>query len=829
MGLIITNTFNFKYFCRLNYNKNRDMKISYNWLKNYIDVEVNPENISEILTDSGLEIDGMEKIQTIKGGLEGLVVGEVLSKEKHPDADKLNCSTIDIGGEEPLNIVCGASNLDVGQKVVVATIGTTLYSGDDSFKIKKSKIRGQLSEGMICAEDEIGLGQGHDGIMVLEPDTAVGTLAKDYFNIEDDYELEIGLTQNRADATGHIGVARDLVAVLGQKQEINLVKPSVDAFKIDNTDLKITVEVEDSNLCPRYSGLTISGLQVKDSPDWLKNRLLSIGLTPINNVVDVTNFVLHETGQPLHAFDAEKIAGNKVVVKTLPAKTKFITLDDAERELSEHDLMICNEKEGMCIAGVFGGSDSGVSNNTTSIFLESAYFNAVSVRKSAKRHGLNTDASFRFERGADPRITIYALKRAANLIKEVARGSISSEIIDIYPTEIENIQIDFSFDNCDRLIGQAIDRDVIKKILTDLEIEIIAENGDELKLSVPPFKVDVQREVDVIEEVLRVYGYNNIELPEVLKSSLSYRTKPEKEKVTNIISDLLVSKGFNEMLSNSLTKSGYYPTAENTLVRIKNPLSKDLDVLRQSMLFDGLETIVYNQNRRNSDVKLFEWGKTYFKTETKFKEHSHLSLFISGASVNENWDTANAGDVNFYQLKGIVNTIMEKFGLNKFNVRIEESELACLDYGLKYKVNNIDLVDFGKVDAATQKQFDINNEVFYIIFNYDNLIKLIGMNKVVYKEVSKFPAVRRDLALLVDKAVTYSSIQELASKQDKKLLKSINLFDVYEGKNLPEGKKSYALSFQFQDEHKTLVDAQIDKVMSKVINSLEKEFDAQLR
>ncbi len=805
------------------------MKISYNWLKNYIDVEVNPENISEILTDSGLEIDGMEKIQTIKGGLEGLVVGEVLSKEKHPDADKLNCSTIDIGGEEPLNIVCGASNLDVGQKVVVATIGTTLYSGDDSFKIKKSKIRGQLSEGMICAEDEIGLGQGHDGIMVLEPDTAVGTLAKDYFNIEDDYELEIGLTPNRADATGHIGVARDLVAVLGQKQEINLVKPSVDAFKIDNTDLKITVEVEDSNLCPRYSGLTISGLQVKDSPDWLKNRLLSIGLTPINNVVDVTNFVLHETGQPLHAFDAEKIAGNKVVVKTLPAKTKFITLDDAERELSEHDLMICNEKEGMCIAGVFGGSDSGVSNNTTSIFLESAYFNAVSVRKSAKRHGLNTDASFRFERGADPRITIYALKRAANLIKEVARGSISSEIIDIYPTEIENIQIDFSFDNCDRLIGQAIDRDVIKKILTDLEIEIIAENGDELKLSVPPFKVDVQREVDVIEEVLRVYGYNNIELPEVLKSSLSYRTKPEKEKVTNIISDLLVSKGFNEMLSNSLTKSGYYPTAENTLVRIKNPLSKDLDVLRQSMLFDGLETIVYNQNRRNSDVKLFEWGKTYFKTETKFKEHSHLSLFISGASVNENWDTANAGDVNFYQLKGIVNTIMEKFGLNKFNVRIEESELACLDYGLKYKVNNIDLVDFGKVDAATQKQFDINNEVFYIIFNYDNLIKLIGMNKVVYKEVSKFPAVRRDLALLVDKAVTYSSIQELASKQDKKLLKSINLFDVYEGKNLPEGKKSYALSFQFQDEHKTLVDAQIDKVMSKVINSLEKEFDAQLR
>jgi len=805
------------------------MKISYNWLKNYIDVEVDPENISEILTDSGLEIDGMEKIQTVKGGLEGLIVGEVLTKEKHPDADKLNCSTINVGGNEPLNIVCGASNLEVGQKVVVATVGTTLYAGDDSFKIKKSKIRGELSEGMICAEDEIGLGKGHDGIMVLEPSTAVGTLAKDYFKIEDDYELEIGLTPNRADATGHIGVARDLVAVLGQKQEINLVKPSVNDFKVDNTDLNITVDVENTELCPRYSGVTISGLAIKESPEWLKNRLLSIGLTPINNVVDVTNFVLHETGQPLHAFDAEKIAGNKVVVKTVADKTKFTTLDDTERELSEDDLMICNAEEGMCIAGVFGGTDSGVSDTTTSIFLESAYFNAVSIRKSAKRHGLNTDASFRYERGADPRITIYALKRAANLIKEVAGGAVSSEIVDVYPATIENFEIDFSYANCDRLIGQAIGRNVIKKILTDLEIEIVTENGDQLKLSVPPFKVDVQREVDVIEEVLRIYGYNNIVLPDVLKSSLSYRTKPEKEKVTNIISDLLVSNGFNEMLSNSLTKSDYYKETADSLVRIKNPLSRDLDVLRQSMVYDGLETIVYNQNRRTRDVKLFEWGKTYFKTETKFKEYSHLSLFISGASVNENWDTANAGDVNFYQLKGVVNTIMEKFGMNKFNIRTEESELACLDYGLKYKVNNIDLVEFGKIDSATQKQFDINNEVFYVIFNYDNFLKLVAMNKVVYKEVSKFPAMRRDLALLIDKAVAYSSIKELASKQERKLLKEINLFDVYEGKNLPEGKKSYAVSFQFQDENKTLVDKQIDKVMTKIIASLEKELGAQLR
>ena len=805
------------------------MKISYNWLKNYIDTDIDPEKISEILTDSGLEIDGMEKVQTIKGGLEGLIVGEVLTKEKHPDADKLNCTTINIGGKEPLNIVCGASNLEIGQKVVVATIGTMLYSDVGSFKIKKSKIRGQLSEGMICAEDEIGLGKGHDGIMVLDPSTAIGTLAKDHFNVEDDYELEIGLTPNRADATGHIGVARDLVAVLGQSQEINLVKPSVEDFKVDNTALNIIVEIEDVELCPRYSGVTISGLEVKDSPDWLMNRLLSIGLTPINNVVDVTNFVLHETGQPLHAFDAEKIAGNKIIVKTVVDKTKFTTLDETERELSKEDLMICNEDKEMCIAGVFGGSESGVSKTTTSIFIESAYFNAVSIRRSAKRHGLNTDASFRYERGADPRITIYALKRAANLIKEVAGGTVSSEIVDIYPTPIENFEIDFSYDNCDRTIGQAIDRSVIKKILTDLEIEIVSESGDQLKLSVPPFKVDVQREIDVIEEVLRIYGYNNIVLPDVLKSSLSYRTKPEKEKVTNIISDLLVSNGFNEMLSNSLTKSDYYKGTANSLVRIKNPLSIELDVLRQSMVYDGLETIVYNQNRRNSDVKLFEWGKTYFKTETKFKEHSHLSLFISGASTNKNWDLPNAGDVNFYQLKGIVNTIMEKFGMNKFNVRTGESDLACLDYGLKYKVNNIDLVEFGKIDSATQKQFAINNEVFYVIFNYDNFIKLVGMNKVIYKEVSKFPSVRRDLALLIDKTVTYDSIKELASKQERKLLKAINLFDVYEGKNLPEGKKSYAVSFQFQDENKTLFDKQIDKVMSKVIMALEKELDAKLR
>lgn len=805
------------------------MKVSYNWLKNYIDTEINPEKISDLLTDSGLEIDGINKIQSIKGGLEGLIVGEVLSKEKHPDADRLSVTTVSVGNGEPLNIVCGAPNVEKGQKVIIATVGTKLYpDGGEGFKIKKSKIRGQLSEGMICAEDEIGLGKSHDGIMVLDASVEVGTLAKDHFNLEDDYELEIGLTPNRADATGHIGVARDLVAVLGQSQKINLIKPFVENFKTDNTNLKIIVEVEDAELCPRYSGVTINNIVIKESPNWLKNRLISIGLTPINNVVDVTNFVLQETGQPLHAFDAAKISGNKVIVKTVKDRTKFTTLDEVERELSENDLMICNAENEMCIAGVFGGIDSGVSDTTTSIFLESAYFDAVSIRKSAKRHGLNTDASFRFERGADPNITIYALKRAANLIKEVSGGTISSEIVDFYPKAIENFRVDFSYNNCDRLIGQSIDRTTIKNILIALEIEILEETEVGLKLSIPPFKVDVQREVDVIEEVLRIYGYNNIVLPDVLKSSLSYRIKPEKEKVTNIISDLLIANGFNEMLSNSLTKPGYYETNAAELVKIKNPLSSELSVLRQSMVYNGLETVSYNQNRKNSDLKLFEWGKTYFKKPKGFKEDSWLSLLITGRRTPENWNSEN-DDVNFYQIKGIVNAILEKFGFDKFNLKSEESDLPYLGYGLKYTVNNVELVQFGKVDKQIQTKFDIDKEVFYAAFNYDNLLKLVSMSKVVYKEVPKFPAVRRDLALLIDKSLAYETIKKLVIKQDKNFLKSVNLFDVYEGKNLAEGKKSYGLSFKFQDDKKTLTDAQIDGIMAKIIKALETELQAQLR
>jgi phenylalanyl-tRNA synthetase beta chain len=803
------------------------MKISYNWLKNYIDIKVNPESISKILTDSGLEIDGMEKIQTIKGGLEGLVVGEVLTKEKHPDADRLNVTTVNVGNGEPLNIVCGAPNVDVGQKVVIATIGTTLYSGDDSFKIKKSKIRGQLSEGMICAEDEIGLGKGHDGIMVLDPSVEIGTLAKDHFNVEDDYEMEIGLTPNRADATGHIGVARDIVAVLGQKQEINLVKPSVDNFKVDNTDLPIAVEVESPDLCKRYSGVTINNIEIKDSPDWLKNRLLSIGLTPINNVVDVTNFVMHETGQPLHAFDAVKVIGNKVVIKTVADKTKFTTLDDTERELSENDLMICNTENEMCIAGVFGGSDSGVSENTTSIFLESAYFDAVSVRKSAKRHGLNTDASFRFERGADPRITIYALKRAANLIKEVSGGTVSSEIVDVYSVPIEDFKIDFSYENCDRLIGQKIDRTVIKKILTDLEIEVVSENGDELKLSVPPFKTDVQREVDIIEEILRVYGYNNIELPETMQSSITYRTKPDKEKVTNLISDLLVANGFNEILNNSLTKASYYKEKE-TLVEMLNPLSNELNVMRQTMLFNGLETISYNQNRQLSDLKLFEFGKTYVKSESKFKETNYLSLFVTGNYCSENWNTQKESS-NFYHLKGFLDAIFKRFGLNKLKVETEEILSELFEFGLGYSVNNQKIAQLGKVSFICQKEFSLTNEIFYLELNYDVLMDLLKLSKIKYKEVSKFPSVRRDLALLVGSDVNYSQIKNVVNKKGGKLLREVNLFDVYDGKKLDQGKKSYAISLIFLDEEKTLVDKQVDKIVLEVVNSLKGSFGAELR
>ena len=803
------------------------MKISYSWLKNYININLHPDNIAQILTDTGLEVESVEKIQTVKGGLEGLVIGEVLTKSKHPDADRLNVTTVNIGGEIPLQVVCGATNVEVGQKVVVATVGTTLYNGDESFQIKKSKIRGEVSEGMICAEDEIGLGTSHDGIMVLDANAKIGTEAASYFGIEDDFVFEIGLTPNRTDATSHIGVARDLAAALNLTSACKITKPSVDGFKVDNTDLSIKVEVLDTEKCPRYSGVTLSGIEVKESPDWLKNKLKAIGLNPINNIVDVTNYVLHETGQPLHAFDADKISGKKVVVKTVAEKSIFRTLDDKERTLSSNDLMICNEKDAMCIAGVFGGLTSGVSKSTKNIFLESAYFNPVSVRKTAKFHGLNTDASFRYERGADPNITVYSLKRAILLMQEVAGGKVSSEIVDIYPTQIEPFKIDFSFQNCDKIIGKKIDKSIIKKIISALEIEIIEENNENLLLLVPPFKADVHREVDVIEEVLRIYGYNNIELPLLMSSALVYRQAVDPVKIINTISDLLVSQGFNEILSNSLTKSTYYPEKE-TLVRLLNPLSNELDVMRQTLLFNGLETVVYNQNRKSPNLKVFEMGKTYVKKENKFEESSFLSLIISGNSTQENWNTTKL-PTNFSHIKGYVTSILEKFGMDNLNYVFNQNGSSLYDYQLSYQLSEKELIQIGKVSSKIQKQFDITNEVFYAQINLDLFIKQAAKVKVQYKEISKFPAVRRDLALLLDNQINYNQIEELALKNERKLLKHINLFDVYEGKNLDEGKKSYAVSFVFQDNEKTLTDVQVDKIIEKLIDTFSKELGAKLR
>ena len=821
------------------------MKISYSWLKNYIKTDLQPDEVAKLLTDTGLEVEGYEKIQTVKGGLEGLVIGEVLTKSKHPDADRLNVTTVNVGGGAPLQIVCGAANVEVGQKVVVATVGTTLYSGEESFQIKKSKIRGEVSEGMICAEDEIGLGTSHDGIMVLDVLAKIGTPAAAYFNIVDDFVFEIGLTPNRSDATSHIGVARDLAAALNLKTPTTIVRPSVDKFKIDNNNLSIKVEVLDVEKCPRYSGVTLSGIEVKESPDWLKNRLLAIGLKPINNIVDVTNFVLHETGQPLHAFDADKILGKKVIVKTLVDKSKFTTLDDKERTLSSNDLMICNEKDAMCIAGVFGGAKSGVTHSTKNIFLESAYFNPVSVRKTAKFHGLNTDASFRYERGADPNSTVYALKRAILLMQEVAGGKVSSEIMDVYPTKIEPFKVDFFFENCHKIIGQKIDEAIIKKIILSLEIEIINENNGILTLLVPPFKADVSREIDVIEEVLRIYGYNNIELPSLMSSALVYRQTIDAVKIINTLSDSLVSQGFNEILSNSLTKSSYYKEKE-TLVRLLNPLSNELDVMRQTLLFNGLETVVYNQNRKSPNLKLFEIGKTYLKRdkgqgatdkENNFEESSCLSLIVTGNSMQENWNTSKT-PTNFSHLKGYITSILEKFGMENLNdvfnqqdstLSLVLSPLSLFDYQLSYVLNEKELIQLGKVSNKIQKQFDITNEVFYAQINLDVFIKQAAKVKVQYKEISKFPSVRRDLALLLDNNITYKQLEELALKSERKLLKQVNLFDVYEGKNLEEGKKSYALSFVFQDNEKTLTDIQVDKIIEKLMDSFSKELGAKLR
>lgn len=812
------------------------MKISYNWLKNYIDIDLDAQQVADWLTSTGLEVEGVEKVQSIPGGLEGIIIGEVVSCEKHQNADKLKVTQVDLGNGETKQIVCGAPNVDKGQKVVVATVGSTIYpTGGDPFEIKKAKIRGERSEGMICAEDELGIGVSHDGIMVLTDNPKTGTPAAEYFKVENDHVFEIGLTPNRADAASHIGTARDLVALGAVKDELkdkSINWPKVDTFKVDNHDLEIAIDVQNTKACPRYAGVTLTNVKVGPSPDWLQNKLRSIGLAPINNVVDITNFVLHETGQPLHAFDASKIIGNKVTVRTVADKTKFTTLDEEERELSAKDLMICNDDKPMCIAGVFGGVDSGVKEETVNVFLESAYFDPVWVRKTAKRHGLSTDASFRFERGVDPLNTIYALKRAAILMKELCGASISSEIVEEYPQKHDSFEITFNMDNLDRIGGKSLDIELVKAILTKLEIVIDEENGRELKLLVPPFKVDVQREIDVIEEVLRIYGYDNIEIPQKLSSSLSYAPKPNPEVIRNRASELLVSRGFLEAMSNSLTKADYYEMFKSIdskgIVKIANPLSSELNVLRTSIVFDLLEAAQFNQNRQSTDIKLFEFGRTYSVKNDKSKECEKLAIAVAGNQEPEAWNTQSK-KVGFDFIKGAVSALIDAFGLDKFNVQWKESEAGFLSSGLSITINKNHVADLGIISGDLLKEFSLKQDLYFAEIDWTNFMKLAGQAKVGFKPVSKYPSMRRDLALIVDKEVPFSSIVEVAEKTEKKLLENVNLFDVYEGKKIEDGKKSYAVSFIFRDEQKTLTDKKVDKVMSKLLQNLEKETGAGLR
>jgi len=815
------------------------MKISYNWLKNYIDTDLSPNEAAKILTNTGLEVEGIEHFESVKGGLEGLVIGKVTTCKKHPNADKLSVTTVDVGEEKELPIVCGAPNVAQGQKVVVAKVGTTLYLGNDELKIKKAKIRGEVSEGMICAEDEIGLGTSHEGIMVLDDSAKEGTPANQYFEIETDTIFEIGLTPNRIDGASHIGTARDLAAFLNLNKKIDIKKPSVAHFKVDNNNLPIEIEIENREACPRYTGITVSNIKIGQSPQWLQNKLKAIGLNPINNLVDISNFVLHETGQPLHFFDADKIEGKKVIIKTLKEGTIFTTLDGKERKLSAEDLMICNPKEGMCIAGVFGGIKSGVTENTKNVFIESAYFNPVFIRKTAKRHGLHTDASFRFERGADPNNTIYPLKRAALLIKEIAGGDISSDIVDIYPHPVKNCTIDLTYKNLKRLTGKEIDKDIVKKILKSLDIKIIHENDELLNLEIPTYRVDVTREADVIEEILRIYGYNNIEITDHVNSSISYSQKPDKEKIQNLISETLTASGFHEIMCNSLTKAEYYTDLTsypaNHLVSIFNPLSNDLNVMRQTLLFGGLESIAHNINRRNPDLKLYEFGNCYYKKKTenenplkKFKENRQTAIFITGNKTTESWVNKQE-PATFFYLKSFVENILEKLGIDSNQMQQNEVKKDIFSDGLTYSVNNKILVDFGFVNKKILKTFDIDVPVYYAEFNWDNVLKVTATHHIRFTEIPKYPEVRRDLALLIDKEVRFNQIKELAYKTEKKLLKKVSLFDVFEGEKLGNHKKSYAVSFILQDEHKTLTDKQIDKIMNNFIRVFEKEIGAQIR
>lgn len=814
------------------------MKISYKWLKEYLQFDLSPTETARILTDIGLEVENLEEVESIKGGLKGIVIGEVLTCKPHENSDHLSVTTVNIGDENPIQIVCGAPNVAAGQKVVVATVGTTLYNGDSDFTIKKSKIRGESSMGMICSEIEIGVGKAHEGIMELPTDTQPGTPAADYFKLQSDYVFEIGLTPNRIDGASHIGAARDLSAYLNMTQPSKYIRPSIDAFKTDKAQNPIKLTIEDTDGCYRYSATTIEGIEVKESPEWLKNKLTAIGLKPINNIVDITNFVLHETGQPLHAFDIDKIKGNHVIVKSLPKGTSFTTLDEEKRTLTQNDLMICNAEEGMCIAGIFGGIDSGITEKSTSVFLESAWFNPIRIRKSARHHGLNTDASFRYERGTDPNITIYALKRAALLIKELAGGEITSEVIDHYPTPAKPFDIAFNLKKFNTLAGKEIDKQLIIKILTALEIEV-TDNGDNLQLQVPPYRVDVQRQADVAEEILRIYGYNNIEIGDRLHTSLSYQPKPNEEGLRNRISDMISASGFNETMSNSITKAEYFTKFEafngDESVKLLNPLSSDLNTMRQSLLFSAMEAVGRNANRQNADLKFYEFGKVYTFTQGEYEnklkaynERWQISITLTGKQNAASWN-APAKDVSFYSLKAHTENVLKRMGVDIDQIQQEFFTNDIAREGLIYKYNNKEIARLMVASKQLKTYFDVKNDVYFAQLEWEYLVKLYAKTAIHYTEVSKFPAVRRDLALLIDKEITFDVLKQAALKSEKKLLKNIGLFDVYEGDNIPEGKKSYAMSFIIQDEEKTLNDKQIDKIMNKLIGTFKHQFEAQLR
>ena len=813
------------------------MNISYNWLKNHINLTLSPEETAKKLTSLGLEVGTTENVQSIKGGLEGLVVAKVVECEDHPNSDHLHITKVDAGNGELLQVVCGAANCRAGLTTILATVGTKLYSGDESFAIKKSKIRGVESFGMLCAEDEIGIGTSHDGIIELPEDAVIGTPAKEYYNIEDDTLIEVDITPNRSDAISHFGVARDLAAGLG----IAVTKPSVDDFKVDNNDYVVNVTVENSEACPRYSGVTINNVKVTESPDWLKNKLSTIGLRPINNVVDVTNFILHELGQPLHAFDGDKIKGNHIIVKNLADETPFTTLDGVERKLSSNDLMICNEAEGMCIAGVFGGLDSGVTESTTKVFIESAYFNPVSVRKTARRHSLNTDASFRYERGCDPNITLYALKRAALLIQEVAGGQVSMDIVDIYPNPIQDFSVQLSYAKVNSLIGKELSKETVKGILAGLEIKIENETDTELSLLVPPYRTDVRRDVDVIEDILRIYGYNNVEIPEHVNSTLSYVQKPDRNRLVNMVSDMLTARGYTEIMSNSLTKAAYYDGLEcykaENCVKILNPLSADLNVMRQTLAFNVLEAVALNINHKNADLKLYEAGNCYYynaeaATEENplaaYSENYRLAIAVTGNESAPSWNCKSAA-ASFFTLRASVELLLKRFGLNIYDLKCESCNFDIFGDAICLYINNKPLVWMGQISGKLCKTMGIKQDVFFAEIDFELLVKATRKHKITVTELSKYPEVKRDLALLVDKNVNFSALRAIAFATERKLLKSVSLFDVYEGDKLPEGKKSYALSFILEDKSQTLTDKAIERTMANLQAAFEKQTGATIR